>query len=432
MQNKLLDLLKYLTRRMILESSFLDFCLVNKIDPEKFPDSHEKNVALEYMKLRNAENHAIAAVQVSGHLSELDGPDDLPDDGPTLGAYYHVVVRDYEAKNLANRILAKPDDVEKLISEFQIGKSEDSIVRFGAVLEDVVHESIRLTESGQSMRVLPGWPTLSENVGGFNPGRVGMLLAATGFGKTTLAQNLAMASAKKFSTVYFNMEMILQDFAEKLIMSGAKIDFKTYKRDIGKQEVQQKIGKFYADVMEEKLFFSRGSALSPQEIFAICRRQKLLHGLDFVIVDYDQKLLLNTNKHIPEWKALQIAIEQFEVLAKELSCYILILAQEGEEGEVSGSRRSKFPASTVMRFYQDDEAYLIECVKNRFGKRGLKIEVEYVSEKGFVSERGEHQPTPKESKAFSSSKKNPSGNERRMGEGGSDRERKTSRYGSYD
>jgi KaiC/GvpD/RAD55 family RecA-like ATPase len=419
MQNKLLDLLKFITRNMILDESFLDFCLVSKIDPKKWPDCNVKLIALDYISMREKESHAFAAVQTSGHLGDLDGSEEHPTDSQLLRAYYEILLQEFNAKSLAQKILANPADVEKHISEYQSCKSEDELVLFASKFEDVVLESIRLTESGEALRVLPDWPTLSLKIGGFNPGRVSMLMAATGFGKTTFAINLALSSSKKFSTIYFNMEMIMQDFAEKLIMAGAGIDFKTYKQKINTNEIKIKVGNFYADIIKQKLFFSKGRSLSTQEIFAICRRCKLTHGLDFIIVDYDQKILLNTDKNTPEWKALQVSMEAFESLAKELNCHILILAQEGSEGEISGSRRSKFPASTVMRFYEDDGLFIVEAVKNRFGKKSDKVEVEYVSEKGFVKEIGEHQPVAKTAQVFQS-KQLPNyapGNDGRMGKG---------------
>ena len=180
-------------------------------------------------------------------------------------------------------------------------------------------------------------------------------------------------------------------------MSGAEIDYKDYKKNIVDKKNLDRIAEFYGKIIDKKIYFSKGKGLSTSEIFSICRNHKKNSGLDFIVVDYDQKIVLNTSKEMPEWKALQIAIESFEALAKELQCYVLILAQESAEGDISGSRRSKFPASTVLRFYKDEsEQFLIEALKNRFGARNERVEVEYVPQKNIAREKGSYvKPEPK-------------------------------------
>ncbi len=389
MLSKVETLLNFITRNLIVDENWFDNCLLVNIQSKDWPECKAKLVADEYTRIRSEKSHHFAAVQVSGYYDELATDDSLPTDPQLLGAYYEITLKEFKAMVLSNAIKANPQEAERYIQEFFSSTiSSDELSHFGPNLEKYYLESIRLSEAGEASRSIRGWPLLSDKIGGFNPGRVGIMMAATGFGKSTLAVNFANCAAKTMSVAYFNMEMMEQDFAEKLMMAAAGIDFKTLKRD--PKSVANKIANIYVDSMQQKLFFSRGKALSVEQIFAIARRQKTGVGLDLCIVDYDQKLVLNVSKEQPEWKALQIAVERFEVLAKELNIYVLILAQESDGGDVSGSKRSKFPASTVMRFHKtDDDKFIIEAVKNRFGRRGAAIEVDYEPEKSFVSEKCE-------------------------------------------
>jgi replicative DNA helicase len=198
------------------------------------------------------------------------------------------------------------------------------------------------------------------------------------------------------------MEMSKQDFAEKILLAKTKTDFYTLKHN--PEVMNNAIGAVAAEVYNSKLIFTTGKSLSVEQVISVSRAesQDLADGpLEFVVVDYDQKLDVRTNKETPEWKALQLAVESLEQLAKEINCHVMILAQQGREGEISGSRRSTFPASTVMKFYKDDQdKVLIEVVKNRFGKRGVCIEVGYEPEKSFAREIGKFEKRGERTSSF--------------------------------
>jgi predicted ATP-dependent serine protease len=195
------------------------------------------------------------------------------------------------------------------------------------------------------------------------------------------------------TAIYFNMEMIDFDFAQRLIMAGAGIKYRDMKFNPKDQSLA--VANLFTKYARKNLFFSRGKSMSIHEIITHATQTKREKGLEFIVVDYDQKIALQTSRDTPEWKALQLAVENLEELAKRLNIYVLLLAQENLEGGVSGSRRSMFPASTVMRFYQDDSGnYLIKAIKNRFGKTGATIEVEYDHERNQVRERGPFLDSP--------------------------------------
>jgi KaiC/GvpD/RAD55 family RecA-like ATPase len=394
-KNELEELLKKLTLRFIVEEKFFDSALVLKINPIDWPNCRAKEVAVKYAQTRQTSGHQFAAVQVSGYLNEVETDEFFEDDLKILKAQYEILLKKFRARELANNIMRDPENVEKYMADYQVQKGSDELIHFSSSLEEVFRETVRAAAAGQAVREIPGWNVLSHLIGGFNQGRVGIVMAQTGFGKTTLSVNLALRASEEMNVVYFNMEMTKQDFAEKLIMAAGEIDFKSLKKE--PMKFDPKLAEIYRKYEEKKLFFSQGKALSVPEIFAVSRvHHKKHNGLDMIIVDYDQKLVFNLSKETPEWKALQIAVEQFEMLSKELNCYVLILAQENEGGDVSGSKRSKFPASTVMRFFKhemtdglDRDVFIIQAVKNRFGKRNAAVRVEYDAEKSRVTEQAE-------------------------------------------
>lgn len=381
------ELLNHYAASLLIDRKFYDFCCLYRVNFDLWPDSDAKKLAISYKELKNRLGHDKAAVQLSGYLeSEHIKTGDFPTDKGILNAYYESLLKEHYAKILAKNITDNPLEAEKYIAKFPQATTTKRLVCLAENIEMFFRETARQCEAKEDTVQIPRWPLLSEAIGGFNPGRVGMFLAQTGFGKTTASVNFALCAADKHKVVYFNMEMLTQDFAEKIMMAELGLTRHQLKKKTH-DYIEQMAARMPA-IFSKRLKFSEGEALTPEEIFAMCRQEKTTSGLDFIIVDYDQKLLFQTSKDLPEWKALQLAVEQFEALAKELKCFVLILAQESGDGEISGSKRSKFPASTVLRFYKNSAGkFLIQAVKNRFGEHEVCIEVTYEPAKSIVKEK---------------------------------------------
>ncbi len=196
--------------------------------------------------------------------------------------------------------------------------------------------------------------------------------------------NLAMASQKTMNTWYFNMEMSLEDIFERMLAifyERAFSDLRTY----GDVEIGRMIQAFENNF---KFRITSGRDKTLKEIQNMSRLQAATEKPGIIFIDYDQKILLDTNHQTPEWKALQLAMISLEDLAKELNCFVVVLAQANTEGEISGSNRSRFSASSVWSFEEDEDlGPIIRFNKNRFGERGKVLQVKYERHCAKVSEK---------------------------------------------
>jgi hypothetical protein len=377
--NTFFELIEAITKRLVLVEQNLDQFIANGINPVDWPECPSKKIALEYIAARNKSGHKYALYSHAKNIQNLSDDDSLPTEIQILKVKYHNELSLYRTIELSTSLQSNPKDAEQSIRQYlnkQVNQNE--LINFCDVIDEIYYKNRESVENGTAIVELLGFEKLSKMISGFNPERVGMLLAQSGFGKTTAAINLSVAACQTMTCVYFNMEMSAQDFGEKLQMSAGEIYYSDYK---------SKGTNFYATIIQlkerfkgKKLYFSKGKTLSLNEMAAHCRRLKADHDLKFAIVDYDQKIALHIDKHTPEWKALQIAIEQLEALSKELQIFILLLAQEGgEEGKISGSNRSKFPATFVLRFYKDEEQKetYMQAIKNRFGVHNARLVVNY-------------------------------------------------------
>ena len=224
-------------------------------------------------------------------------------------------------------------------------------------------------------------------IGGFNPGRVSIVSAHTGFGKTNLALNLAIRAAKTMTVGIVNMEMIDTDIMDRLFaIESRKTHDQVAKGDVDWSHMID----FFSNDIPKKMFFTDGKNLSINEIYSYAYRLKKDKNLSILFLDYDQKIDLHLDNRTPEWKALQLAVHAIESMAKELNIHVLMLSQASDEGTPSGSKRSMYPTSVVLWFTKDikGEKFILRPIKNRFGPTSMSIDLEYKPEMSLIYEKG--------------------------------------------
>ncbi|MCM2282015.1 MAG: DnaB helicase C-terminal domain-containing protein [Bdellovibrionaceae bacterium] len=380
------DIIETIAKAIIADPTFWDQICVVGINPSEWPESNARKVAVAYAKMRDRNGHEFAAHMLAADANSLRFNDLLPLEVEVLAPIYHEQQKVFLAQRLAQKLIAaRADQIDGLIGEFLMGQASGiQVTNFGDAIPDIVRKNQDAIDRKESIVRLPDWEILSDMIGGFNGGRVGLLVADTGFGKTNLSLSLARCACRIGPSLFVNMEMNEQDIGDKLLMGATGTAFRDYKRGQYKHDA---IAQVHKEMLSRRLLFTHGKALSLNEIAALARKEKSTQGLFMVFVDYDQKIKLNTSREIPEWKALQLAIESLEELAKELNVFILVMSQSNEEGDPSGSRRSKNPSSVVLRFYKANEKPVIQTMKNRFGPVGTAVEVEYQADQASVREK---------------------------------------------
>jgi DnaB-like helicase C terminal domain len=279
------------------------------------------------------------------------------------------------AEFIATEVLKTPTKAIELWRSYEAGLPFDDGLKD---LRDSVAGAFKSykekTFNRELVNTIPNWPVLSDFIGGFNPGRLGLCLAQTGFGKTNLALNLALSARRKMNVWYFNMEMLIEDILERCWAIFYGTSFSELRKSCN-INIDEFLNTFE---FTKKLRVTSGRDKSLQEIKTLSRAQSLVEPAGLIIVDYDQKIQFDHNSKIPEWKALQLAMISLEDLAKELNCFVLVLAQSNPEGEISGSNRSRFSASSVWSFEDDEDlGPIIRFNKNRFGELNKVIRVNY-------------------------------------------------------
>lgn len=389
--DKFLNMVAYL---FLSDLDFQETVSLAGIDWNKLPEFECVKAIKKYLSLLANNPHRVAMLELAGEIAYLERCElDFKLVGTSeeeLSFQFKKHFKTYQYQELAKRILSNPSQGEKILSEFDVDRvsaiNTKTVTEF---LPENYQAFLERQKTGLERVIIPGFEMLSKMIGGFNFGRVIMLLGETGFGKTNCAMNLLVRAATRYKCLFVNMEMPLEDITNRLVVLSTTSSFKKlYSGEIGYNEAVYDL-KAYGD----NLKFTEGFSLSLQSIESLMRKEKK-SGLDFVVIDYDQKIDLVYSKNIPEWKLLQIAIQRIEDVAKELGVCVILLAQLNRDGVVSSSHRATFTAHTILNFKSKDiqTAYdnranaLISAEKNRHGKKDQACLVHYNDENLNVTE----------------------------------------------
>lgn len=216
---------------------------------------------------------------------------------------------------------------------------------------------------------IPGLPTgfkdLDAVLDGLQPGTLNLLAARPGFGKTSLALNVATTAGKHGdATAFFSMEMSRAALMRRMIAADTGIN--SHKLRSGKLD-EREWGLYTeatARIGNYPIHIDDTGATTPHQIAAKCRRIAREQGLALVVIDYLQ-LIARDGRSENATQDLSSISRSLKLLASELGIPILALSQlsravEGRQDKrpmLSDLRQSgalEQDADVVMFIYRED------------------------------------------------------------------------------
>jgi KaiC/GvpD/RAD55 family RecA-like ATPase len=370
-------------KQILLEQSALQKILTSGVNPLSLSiGSNAIDLFKAFVSTTESRSYLAARVELRNKIDDLYLKSGLEGvDLDELIFEYPQSLKAYRARNLADALYVDYTKTEQAIATFLTSETTTEVRSFDDI-NQWVDQFVTLKAEKQLKTILPDFPILSSNIGGFNGGRLSILFADTGFGKTNIAIQFALSSAKLNPTLYINMEMNEFDFTHRLVVASTGCSYKELEdKDLDLMKISAALNK--------NLYFTLGSSISLSQLTSVILAQWNKNKTKFVVVDYDQKLVLENSKE-EEWKLLQRAAQYLEELAKKLGIHIMLLAQSNFDGGLSGSKRIQFGAFTVMRFHRTEDGEtshdVVECIKNRGGPSGFTIKVVYDRARAWIKE----------------------------------------------
>ncbi|GCD09414.1 replicative DNA helicase [Clostridium tagluense] len=292
----------------------------------------------------------------------------------------------------------KQDDVEAVMDlaeqkVFNIAERKNSsdFEPMNTVLERGFLEIERIfNNKGETTGIPSGFPELDDKTAGFQKGDMILIAARPSMGKTTFALNLAEYAALREgkNVAIFSLEMSKEQLAYKLLCSEANVDMSKLRHGNLEDKDWENIAKASGPLAAAKIFIDDTAGTSVMDMRSKCRKLKMEHGIDMIVIDYLQ-LMSGSNPESRQQEVSEIS-RSIKALAKEMQCPVIALSQLSRAPEQRADHRPMLSdlresgsieqdADIVMFLYRDEyydketeDKNVAECIiaKQRNGPVG--------------------------------------------------------------
>ncbi len=247
-------------------------------------------------------------------------------------------------------------DVDDLIdfSESALFKiSEGNIKKETTIIKPVLNQAIEQIEKARSKPdglsgVPSGFSALDRITSGWQKTDLIIVAARPAMGKTafvlSMARNMAVDHRQKVAV--FSLEMSSIQLVNRLI--AAETELGAEKIKTGKLEDYEwaQLNQRIKTLDDAPIYIDDTPALSIFEFRAKCRRLKMQHGLDIVVVDYLQLMTAGGEGRGSREQEVSTISRSLKAIAKELNVPIIALSQLNRSVE---SREGKRPQLSDLR-----------------------------------------------------------------------------------
>lgn len=249
-----------------------------------------------------------------------------------------------ETKDIRNII----DLAEQRVFKIAEGELGQGVVSLASVMADTFAAIERAHEQAGSLSgVTTGYTQLDEITAGLQPSDMIILAARPSMGKTALTLCMARNAAVKGQApvLYFSLEMSVQQLAQRLLCSEARVSSHRLRTGRLSDEEWQRLSEWTGKLFEAPIFIDDTPGISVMEMRAKARRAKAEHNIGLIIVDYLQLMTASERFGSREQEIAHIS-RSLKGLAKELDIPVVACSQLSRAVE---SRTDKRPQLSDLR-----------------------------------------------------------------------------------
>jgi len=253
------------------------------------------------------------------------------------------------SSEIQNRAFDDSIDVDDLLdfSERELfDVAEGNIKRETVKINVLIKKAIeRIEEAGKHEETLVGVPSgytkLDRLTSGWQKSDLIIVAARPSMGKTAFALSMSRTIAVEHNRpiAFFSLEMSSVQLVNRLIVSETELPSNRIKNGNLDEHEWKQLDTKIKQLVEAPIYIDDSPAISIFELRAKCRRLKLQHDIQLIIVDYLQLMTGPPNIFSREQEVSSIS-RSLKSIAKELDVPIIALSQLNRSVEIrSGSKR---------------------------------------------------------------------------------------------
>lgn len=359
-------------------------------------DFYQKSNGLLFSAIVSLDNdgESVDSITLNNRLKEMDAPENIASDSAlaeivsavptsTNVEYYARIVADksrlrtmirtmeeltnscYQDRAGADALMAETE--QKMFHVLQKKDSGDYVPIQDVVMEEIAKISAAARQNSSVTGLATGFADLDFKTSGFQPSDLILIAARPSMGKTAFALNIGdyMALRQNKNVAIFSLEMSRGQLVRRLFAQEANVDASKLRNgNLTGSEWDSLIAG--ADMIGKSgLIIDDTPGITVPEMRSKCRRYKLEHGLDIIIIDYLQLMSGSGGKTDSRQQEISEISRSLKGLARELNVPVVALSQLSRAVEqrpdhrpvLSDLRESgaiEQDADVVMFLYRED------------------------------------------------------------------------------
>lgn len=271
----------------------------------------------------------------------------------------------YVGKESLETILA---DTEKRVFDLIQRRGADEFVPIRQIVMDTMDNIERASRNkGNVTGVATGFLDLDYKTAGMQPSDLILVAARPSMGKTAFVLNVAeyVAFKQNKTVAIFSLEMSKEQLVNRLFSMEAKVDSQHLRTGNLSEAEWEKLIESAAQIGKSNLIIDDTPGISISELRSKCRKYKLEHNLEMVIIDYLQLMSGSGRSTDSRQQEISDISRSLKALARELHVPVVALSQLSRAVEQRPDHRPMLSdlresgaieqdADVVMFIYRDD------------------------------------------------------------------------------
>lgn len=272
------------------------------------------------------------------------------------------------------------DLAETQIFDIAQKKSRDGFSKIDEILMTTFDKIEELYHNkGVTTGLSTGFIDLDAKTSGFQKSDMILIAARPSMGKTAFAINICQNAALRSgaSVAIFSLEMSKDQLVQRMLSGEAHIPIQDLKNGRLQDEDWTKLASAMGPLSQAKVFIDDTPGITVTEMRAKCRRLKMEHGLDLIMIDYLQ-LMSGGGQQESRQQEISMISRSLKSLAREMDCPVIALSQLSRAPELRADHRPilsdlresgaiEQDADVVMFLYRD-EYYHQDSEKKNIGE----------------------------------------------------------------
>lgn len=233
------------------------------------------------------------------------------------------------------------DTAEKNIFNISQKATSHDFEPMSSLLEKGFNQIENLYNNKGAVTGIPtGFTEIDSKTSGFQKGDLVLIAARPSMGKTAFALNIAEYAAirNNNSVAIFSLEMSKEQLAFRMLCSEANIDMLKLRTGDLEDDDWVRLAKSAGPLASAKIFIDDTPGITVTEMRSKCRRLKMEHGLDLIIVDYLQLMQGSSRTENRQQEVSDIS-RSLKALAKEMDTPLIALSQLSRAPEARADHR---------------------------------------------------------------------------------------------